>query len=148
MTGPGNGPGFPSRGPPRFPQNKLILPRTKAGIAVGIIFVVAASFTGLYFLIRCLRRREQRQQANVIREISKPQEFPKIPPKANRVLGQDLETGKAAAVQSQKRMELELTGVAIPSDDQTRRPSIPRRVAARKTFLLAVTDDAHDCNES
>jgi hypothetical protein len=84
---------------------------------VGIIFVVAVSFTGPYFLIRCRRRREQRQQANAIREISKPQEFPKIPSKANRVLGQDLETGKASAVQSQKRLELELTGVAMPMDD-------------------------------
>jgi hypothetical protein len=131
---PDNRPGPPG-GFPRFPQGKPILPSTKAGIAVGVIALVATSFTGIYFLIRCLRRREQRKQANAIREISKPQEFPKIPPKANRILGQDLETEKAAALQSQKRLELELTGVAMPMDEQTGRPPIPRRAAARKTFL-------------
>jgi hypothetical protein len=98
---PGNFSGFPP-GFPHFPPNKPILPSTKAGIAVGAISLVVTSFTGLYFLIRCLRRREQRKQANAIREISKPQEYPKIPPKANRVLGQDLETGKAAILQSQE----------------------------------------------
>jgi len=135
--GPGNSPGFPGGGfPPRFPQNKPILPSTKAGIAVGVVALVAASVTGLYFLIRCLRRREQRKQANAIREISKPQEFPKIPPKANRILGQDLETGRAAALQSQKRLELEEMGVAMPMDDQNgRKPPVPKRAASRKTFL-------------
>ena len=70
-----------------------------------------------------------------MREISKPQEFPKIPPKANRVLGQDLETGRAAALQSQKRLELEMMGVAQPMDSQTGRPPIPKRAESRKTFL-------------
>jgi hypothetical protein len=96
-----SGPGFPgnfSGFPPGFPH----FPPNKPGIAVGAISLVVTSFTGLYFLIRCLRRREQRKQANAIREISKPQEYPKIPPKANRVLGQDLETGKAAILQSQE----------------------------------------------
>jgi hypothetical protein len=140
-TPPISGPGFPGNfsgfppGFPHFPPNKPILPSTKAGIAVGVISLVAVSFTGLYFLIRCLRRREQRKQANAIREISKPQEYPKIPPKANRVLGQDLETGKAAVLQSQKRLELELTSVAMPMDEQTGRPPIPRRNTARRTFL-------------
>jgi hypothetical protein len=50
-----------------------MLPSTKAGITAGVISLFAASFTGLYFLIRCLRRRDQRKQANAIREISKPQ---------------------------------------------------------------------------
>jgi len=128
---PGNFTGFPNLPP----HNAPILPSTKAGIAVGVVALVALSFTGLYFLVRCLRRREQVKQANAIREISKPQEYPKIPPKANRILGQDLETGKAATLQSQKRLELELTGVAVAMDERTGRPPVPKRNTARRTFL-------------
>ena len=116
-----------------------LLPSTKAGIAVGVASFIALSFTGLYFLIRCLRRREQRKQGNSIREIGKPQEYPKIPPKANRVLGEDLETGRAARTQAQsrKREELEDMGIEWPLPERGgagRTPRVPRR-EIRSTFL-------------
>ena len=126
---PASGPGAP--GLSNFtgflsfpPHGKPVSLGTKAGIAIGVISIFAVFFTGLYFLIRCLRRCEQRKQANAILEFLKPQEYPKISPKADRILEQDLETGKTATLQSQKRMEWDAMGVAVAMDDSTGRPPV------------------------